>query len=95
MDLRTLRWAEDLCELFEVPPGILPEIRPSSGEFGRTEGLDFLPDGLPILGIAGDQQASLIGQGCVEAGPGQVYVRHRRLPAGPHGRAGSSRRGTG
>ena len=46
----------------------MPEIRPSSGEFGRTSGLHFLPDGLPILGIAGDQQASLIGQGCVEAG---------------------------
>jgi glycerol kinase len=68
MDLKTLRWAEDLCELFGVPPGILPEIRPSSGEFGRTQGLEFLPDGLPILGIAGDQQASLIGQGCLEAG---------------------------
>lgn len=68
MDLGTLRWAEDLCQLFDVPPGILPEIRPSSGEFGQTSGLHFLPDGLPILGIAGDQQASLIGQGCVESG---------------------------
>src|SRR5262249_60791207 len=67
MDLRTLQWGEDLCELFGVPPGILPEIHPSSGELGRTQGLDFLPDGLPILGIAGDQQASLIGQGCLEA----------------------------
>ncbi len=70
MDLETLRWAEDLCELFGVPPRILPEIRPSSGEFGRTSGLHYLPDGLPILGIAGDQQASLIGQGCV--GPGRA-----------------------
>jgi glycerol kinase len=68
MDLKTLGWADDLCQLFDVPPGILPEIRPSSGEFGQTSGLHFLPDGLPILGIAGDQQASLIGQGCVEAG---------------------------
>jgi glycerol kinase len=68
MDLRSLGWADDLCDLFEVPRGILPDIRPSSGEFGRTSGLHFLPDGLPILGIAGDQQASLIGQGCVEAG---------------------------
>jgi glycerol kinase len=68
MDLRNLRWAEDLCELFGVPAGILPEIRRSAGEFGRTEGLDFLPDGIPILGVAGDQQASLIGQGCIFAG---------------------------
>ena len=36
MDLRSLRWAEDLCQLFGVPPQILPEIRPSSGEFGQT-----------------------------------------------------------
>ena len=70
MDLRRLRWADDLCTLFGIPPQILPEILPSSGEFGKTKGLDFLPDGIPIMGVAGDQQASLIGQGCV--GPGQA-----------------------
>src|SRR5262249_50802455 len=43
MDLKPLHWAEDLCELFGVPPRILPEIRPSSGEFGQTSGLNFLP----------------------------------------------------
>jgi glycerol kinase len=68
MDLRTLRWAEDLCATFDVPASLLPEILPSSGEFGRTRGLDYLPDGLPIAGVAGDQQASLAGQGCLEAG---------------------------
>jgi glycerol kinase len=68
MDLRTLRWADDLCDFFAVPTGILPEILPSAGEFGRTLGLDYLPDGLPILGVAGDQQASLVGQGCLAAG---------------------------
>ncbi len=68
MDLRTLRWDDALCQLFGVPPAILPEICPSSGEFGWTHGLDFLPDGLPITGVAGDQQASLIGQGCVALG---------------------------
>lgn len=68
MDLRTLRWADDLCDFFGVPAGILPEIRPSSGEFGVTRGLNYLPDGLPILGVAGDQQASLVGQGCLRAG---------------------------
>ncbi len=65
-----MQWAEDLCRLFEVPPQILPEILPSSGEFGQTLGLDFLPDGIPIMGVAGDQQASLAGQGCF--GPGQA-----------------------
>jgi glycerol kinase len=68
MDLRTIRWDDGLCQLFGVPPAILPEICPSSGEFGWTHGLDFLPDGLPITGVAGDQQASLIGQGCISRG---------------------------
>ncbi len=68
MDLRTLRWADDLCDFFAVPAEILPEILPSAGEFGRTQGLDYLPDGLPITGVAGDQQASLVGQGCLESG---------------------------
>jgi glycerol kinase len=68
MDLRTLQWADDLCHFFGVPRGLLPEILPSSGIFGETHGLDYLPDGLPIAGVAGDQQASLVGQGCLAAG---------------------------
>ncbi len=68
MDLRTVQWADDLCRLFEVPRQILPEILPSSGEFGQTRGLDYLADGIPIMGVAGDQQASLAGQGCFRAG---------------------------
>jgi glycerol kinase len=70
MDLRTISWSPSLCELFAVPKQILPEIRPSAADFGVTAGLDFLPDGLPIRGVAGDQQASLIGQGCLR--PGQA-----------------------
>lgn len=70
MDLRSLQWADDLCDFFGVPPQILPEILPSSGEFGQTSGFAGLPDGIPILGVAGDQQASLVGQGCLE--PGQA-----------------------
>jgi glycerol kinase len=70
MDLRTLQWADDLCGFFAVPGQLLPEILPSSGEFGRTLGFDGLPDGLPITGVAGDQQASLVGQGCLA--PGQA-----------------------
>jgi glycerol kinase len=68
MDLRTLQWAKDLCDFFGVPPQILPEIVPSSGAIGQTQGLGYLPDGLPIAGVAGDQQASLVGQGCLAAG---------------------------
>ena len=68
MDLRTSAWSDDLLALFGVPAGILPEIRPSAGIFGRTLGLGYLVDGVPIAGIAGDQQASLVGQGCLRAG---------------------------
>jgi glycerol kinase len=68
MNLANIAWDEELCGLFGVPRRILAEIRPSAGEFGRTQGLDYLPDGLPITGVGGDQQASLIGQGCLEAG---------------------------
>jgi glycerol kinase len=68
MDLHTIRWSSGLCDLFEVPAQLLAEIRPSAGEFGVTSGLDYLPDGLPIMGVAGDQQASLVGQGCLSAG---------------------------
>ena len=65
-----------------------PKSCPAPGEFGKTQGLDFLPDGIPITGVAGDQQASLIGQGCVEPGQAKCTYRHRRVPAGPHRRPG-------
>jgi glycerol kinase len=94
MDLRTIRWADDLCELFGVPARILPEILPSTGEFGRTEGLAFLPDGLPILGVAGDQQASLIGQGCLAPGQAKcTYGTGAFLLAHTGSRVVPSRRG--
>ncbi len=68
MGLRSIRWEQELCDYFGVPAPLLAEIRPSSGEFGKTSGLSSLPDGIPIMGVAGDQQASLVGQGCWEAG---------------------------
>lgn len=68
MDLETGQFLTSLCGIFDVPAGILPEIRPSSGDFGTTSGLDYLPDGIPITGVAGDQQASLVGQGCLKDG---------------------------
>jgi glycerol kinase len=67
-DLETLKFSEDLCEIFDVPSQILPEVRPSSGSFGETKGVPGLPDGIPILGIAGDQQAALYGQDCTDTG---------------------------
>ena len=62
------QWDERLLDLFGIPASILPRVLPSSGEFGRTHGLSHLPGGIPITGIAGDQQAALFGQGCVSAG---------------------------
>jgi glycerol kinase len=67
-DIGRLRWDEELLELFGIPRAALPEVRPSSGEFGETRGVPGLPDGIPIRGVAGDQQAALFGQGCVSAG---------------------------
>jgi glycerol kinase len=68
MNLKSLSWDPELLRLFEVPENILPQIRPSSGVFGYTRGVRGLPDGIPIAGIAGDQQAALFGQACFSAG---------------------------
>ncbi len=62
-NLDTRRWDPDLLSLLEVPAGILPEVRPSSGVFGVTQGAE-LGISVPIAGVAGDQQAALYGQGC-------------------------------
>jgi len=67
-DIHRHRWDDDLLDLFGVSRAILPDVRPSSGERGRTRGVPGLPDGIPIGGVAGDQQAALFGQGCVTAG---------------------------
>ena len=68
MNLKTARWDKGLLDLFEVPEKILPRIAPSSGTLGFTRGVKGLPDGIPIAGVAGDQQAALFGQTCFSAG---------------------------
>ncbi|MEM9255423.1 MAG: glycerol kinase GlpK [Pseudomonadota bacterium] len=68
MNLETGRWDAQLAELFEVPTDILPSIAPSSAVLGRTRGVPGLPDGIPIAGVAGDQQAALFGQACFALG---------------------------
>jgi len=68
MDLRARAWDGELLDLFRVPRAILPEIRPSSQVYGKTKGMAALPDGIPVAGIAGDQQAALFGQACFGAG---------------------------
>ncbi len=68
MNIQTGRWDPELLRIFNVPENILPEIAPSSGEFGVTRGVTGLPDGIPIAGIAGDQQSALFGQACFSVG---------------------------
>ncbi len=63
-----LQWDPVLLDRFGVTFDMLPEVRPSSGDFGRTRRVPGLPDGIPIAGIAGDQQAAMFGQGCVTPG---------------------------
>ncbi|HAN71434.1 MAG TPA: glycerol kinase [Actinobacteria bacterium] len=67
-DLDTGTWDDRLCALFGVPSHALPEIVPSYGELARTEPSAFLGLSLPISGIAGDQQAALVGQAGFHAG---------------------------
>jgi glycerol kinase len=68
MHLDTLDWDPWLCELFRVPRQVLPRIVPSTGIVARTRGFEPLPDGVPIAGVAGDQQAALFGQACFAPG---------------------------
>jgi glycerol kinase len=69
-NIHTLQWDDELLRFFNVSPSLLPEVKPSVADFGVTKGLDFLPDGVPIRGVAGDQQAALFGQGAF--GPGEA-----------------------
>lgn len=63
-----LCWDEKLIKKFGIPREMLPAVRPSSGVFGQTVKIGRLPSGIPITGIAGDQQAALFGQACFAAG---------------------------
>lgn len=65
LNIHTGDWDDDLLTLFGIPRSLLPEVRPSSGEFGVTT---LLGGTLPIGGVAGDQQASLFGQACFKPG---------------------------
>jgi glycerol kinase len=67
-DIRSMSWSSEMCGLLGVPERTLPEVRPSSGRFGVTSSVPGLADGIPISGIAGDQQAALFGQGCTTEG---------------------------
>jgi glycerol kinase len=68
LDIQRLCWDEELLALLKVPVSMLPRLVPNAGLLARTSGLGFLPDGIPISGLAGDQQAALFGQGCHSPG---------------------------
>ncbi|HXN32662.1 MAG TPA: glycerol kinase GlpK [Polyangiaceae bacterium] len=68
MNLARAEWDPELLRIFRVPQRVLPAIVGSAEIVGRTKGLGFLPDGVPIAGIAGDQQAALFGQAAFHEG---------------------------
>jgi glycerol kinase len=63
-----LKWDEGICKKFDIPLSILPQVKKSSEYYGTTIKTGRLPSGIPITGIAGDQQAALFGQACFEPG---------------------------
>jgi len=67
-DIERSAWDDELLAHLRVPRAMLPEVRSSSEVYGVTRGVPGLPDGIPIAGIAGDQQAALFGQACFEIG---------------------------
>ncbi|APR84026.1 Glycerol kinase [Minicystis rosea] len=68
MSLAKLDWDTGMLELFRVPSAVLPKIVGSAEKVAATHGFPGLPDGIPIAGIAGDQQAALFGQACFGVG---------------------------
>ena len=68
-NIHDMKWDPWLLDLFDIPASMLPEVRPSSSDFGVTRNPAVFP-GVPIRGIAGDQQAALFGQCCFS--PGQA-----------------------
>jgi len=69
-DIVHRRWSDELCQLFEIPPSALAEVRPSAGRFGSVApgAVAGLHAGVPVSGIAGDQAAALFGQACARTG---------------------------
>ena len=66
-DIRKGEWSRDMCKLFGVPMALLPEVRDSADDFGMTRA-DLFGREVPILGVAGDQQAATVGQACFQPG---------------------------
>ena len=68
MNIHERCWDDELLSALDIPRAMLPEIRSSSEIYGKTSGFSGLPDGIPVSGMAGDQQSALFGQACFDAG---------------------------
>ena len=66
-DIGENRWDEEICALLDIPMALLPEVRDCAADFGTTRP-DLFGGGIPILGVAGDQQAATVGQACFQPG---------------------------
>jgi glycerol kinase len=67
-DIVERAWSQELCDMLHVPIESLPHVLPSSGRFGVTSERCGVPAGIPVSGVAGDQQAALFGQACFTPG---------------------------
>lgn len=66
-DIRKGRWSKTICDLFDIPMELLPEVKDSADDFGFSRA-DLFGQRIPVMGVAGDQQAATIGQACFEPG---------------------------
>ena len=66
-DIRKGRWSQTMCDLLDIPMSILPEVKDCAADFGMTRA-DLFGREIPILGVAGDQQAATVGQACFKPG---------------------------
>jgi glycerol kinase len=67
-DLRTMAWSAEMLDLLGIPAACLPQVVDNAAVVGHTRGVGFLPDGIPVAGLIGDQQGALFGQTCFRAG---------------------------
>lgn len=72
MNIHTLQWDEELCQLFTIPQSMLPKILPCDSVFGETDIEGILPQKIQIAGVLGDSHGALAGQMCFEAGLGKA-----------------------
>lgn len=74
MDISSLSYSDFLLEAFNIPKKCLPQVVENSGIFGYTKGLSFLPDGIPICSLVGDQQSALFAQKCFNANDAKLTL---------------------